>query len=201
MQVNERAGGVALVVAGAGIVLGMAHHPTHLGPGLMNQLIHGVLLGFLGLTTFGFATLAAARGPRPTILAGAVCYAFALFGHVGAATIDGFVVPALAARGAVVGRDLFLLSWDMNQALATLGVVAAGLAILFWSADFLTRRGPEPRLIGALGVLSGAGPVGLLAAGAINMRVSGALIAYACHAAWGAAVGIHLLRSKAVSLA
>jgi hypothetical protein len=167
----------------------------------MIQMVHGLLLTFLALTTFGFATLAAARGPGPAILAGIVCYAFALFGHVGAAMIDGFVVPALAARGASVGRDMFLLTWEMNQAFAGLGVIAAGFAILLWSLDFLGRRSGETRAIGALGLAAGGGPAALLLLGAIEMNVTGAMLAYSAHAAWGAAVGVHLLRGKARSTA
>ncbi|MDP8912883.1 MAG: hypothetical protein M3N39_04835 [Pseudomonadota bacterium] len=201
MQVIERAGGTALIAAAAGTVLGMAHHPTHLSSGFVSQMAHGVLLTFSALTTFGFMTFAAARGPRPAILAGIICYAFALFGQVGAGMINGFVVPALAEHRAIVERDMFLLAWEINQAYAGLGVVAAGLAILLWSLDLLGRRSHESRAIGALGVAAGGGPAALLLSGAIEMNVTGAFLAYSAHAAWGAAVGIHLLRGKAGSTA
>jgi hypothetical protein len=186
-------------MAAAGTVFGMAHHPTHASAGFMIQIVHGVLLTFAALTAFGFATFVAARGLRPIVLAGTICYAFALFGHLGAAMIDGFVVPALAGRGANVGRDMFLLTWEMNQAFAGLGVIAAGFAILLWSLDFLGRRSGETRAIGALGLAAGGAPAALLLSGAIGMNVTGAMLAYSAHAAWGAAVGVHLLREKAGS--
>lgn len=201
MQVNERAGGTALIAAAAGTVLGMAHHPTHLSSGWMIQMVHGVLLTFLVLTTFGFATFAAARGPRPAVLAGVICYAVALFGHVGAAMINGFVVPALATRGAAAGRDMFLLTWEMNQVFAGLGVVAPGLAILLWSVDLLGRGSGESQAVGALGVAAGGGPAAMLLSGSIEMNATGAFLAYSAHATWGAALGIHLLRGKATSRA
>jgi len=198
MRKNERIGGAALIVAAAGIMLGMAHHPTHLSAGLLNQWVHGILLAFLALNTFGFACFVLARGPaRPAILAGAVCYGFALFGHIGAGTINGFAVPALARHGEAIGRDVFQFAWEVNQALAAFGVVAASAAILFWSADFLGRRGVEARAIGAFGLVAGGAPALLLLGGVTNMHVAGALFAYASHAVWGAAVGVHLLRQKA----
>jgi hypothetical protein len=198
MGVDQQMGGAALIAASAGTIFAMAHHPTHLGSGPFVQIVHGVLIGLLGLTAFGFATFVGARGlERPAILAGAVAYVVAVFGGLTAATTNGFVVPALAARGDAAGRDLFLLTWEVDQAFATLGVVSAGLAIVFWSLDFLDRGEREPRLIGLFGLLAGAGPGLLLATGASDMRVAGAFFAYSAHALWGVAVGVHLLRGKA----
>ena len=198
MESSDRMGGAALIAAAAGTIIGMAHHPTpsanlHIGP-----LVHGLLIFFVGLSAFGFAAYCAARGPgRPAILGGAVSYGFALLGHTGAATINGFAVAALAARGEPIGRDTWLLAWEMNQALAQLGVVAAGIAILHWSADLLASRRKEARALGFLGLLAGGAPSMLLVAGAIDMDLTGASIAYAAHAVWGALLGLHLLRGKA----
>ena len=201
MAGSERIGGAALVAAGVGIVVGMAHHPTSVADAHLSQWIHGLLIVFLGLTAFGFAAFCAARSPgRPAILAGAVAYAMALLGHTGAATVNGFAVAVLAARGEAIGRDTLLLAWDINQALAQLGVAAAGTAILFWSVDLLARKSGESRLLGGLGLLLGGGPVVLLVSGAISMNLTGALIAYAAHAAWGSALGIHMLRGKAAQV-
>jgi hypothetical protein len=199
MAESERIGGAALIAAAAGSVLAMSHHPSGLQAGGLGPIVHGAMLVFLGLTAFGFAAFAAARGPaKPAILAGAVCYALALFGHAGAATINGFVVPALAEHGTgAIGRDMFLFAWESNQALAKLGVIANGLALLFWSADFLGRYGREARAIGAAGLVAGAAPPLLLLTGAIDMNVAGAFLAYALQGAWSAVLGIHLIRGKA----
>jgi hypothetical protein len=195
---SERIGGAALIAGGAGIVLGMGHHPTSVADAHLSQWIHGLLIVFLGLTAFGFAAFCTARGPtRPAILAGAVAYAMAMLGHIGAATVNGFAVAVLAARGEPIGRDTMLLAWDINQALAQLGVAAAGVAFLFWSLHLLARKSGESRLLGALGLLLGCGPVVLLLSGVISLNLTGAFFAYAAHAAWGAALGIHLLRGKA----
>lgn len=197
MGSSERIGGAALIAAAAGTVLGMAHHPTSFHSGGPGPAVHAAMIVFVGLSAFGFSAFAGARGAaRPAVLAGGICYAIALFGHVGAATINGFVTPAVAKGAGAVGHDVFLLAWETNQALATLGVFAAGLAILLWSVDFLARESVEARAIGGLGFAAGAGSAALLLSGAIEMDVTGAFIVYAVHAAWGAAVGFHLLRGK-----
>lgn len=194
---TQRAGGAALVAAAVGTVAAMAHHPTGMHGGGLAQAVHAAMIVFLALTAFGFASFAAARGAaRPPVLAGLVAYALALFGHAGAATINGFVVPALAGRG-VGAHDIFLLAWEANQALAKLGVIATGAAYLLWSADFLSRRGTEAKAIGLAGVVAGALPPALLLGGLIRMDVTGAALAYAVQATWGVAVALHLLRGKA----
>ena len=108
-----------------------------------------------------------------------------------------WALPALAARGAdLSGHDVFLLAWEANQALARLGVFATAAAFTLWSIDFLRRPGLEPKAIGGLGLLAGLVPATLLATAAINMHVAGAFAAYAAFAAWGAIVGVHLLRGQ-----
>ena len=194
---RDRIGGAALIAGAAGTVLAMAHHPSHADAPL-GGLVHGAMIALLGALAFGFLRFAIARGPaRPAILAGLIAYAASLFAHLGAATINGFVVPALAARGAAgepVAHDLFVLAWEANQALARLGVAATGAAYLFWSADLLRRPGGWARLIGALGLIAGAVPAILLLGGWLRMDVAGAFLVYAAHAAWAAAVGLYLWR-------
>lgn len=199
MEDTQRFGGAALIAAAAGTVLAMAHHPVGAHSGALGPAVHAAMIAFVAMTAFGFAAFAAARGPaRPKILAGIILYALALFGHVGAATINGFVVPALAGRGpGLIDNDIFLLAWEANQALAKLGVIASSLAFLFWSLDFLGRSGAEARAIGMIGLAAGILPPALLLAGTIDMDVAGAFLAYAAQAAWGACVGLHLVRRRA----
>lgn len=201
MDTRGRIGGAALIAAGAGIVLAMAHHPTGIeSGGTIGPVVHAAMIVLLMLTAFGFATFCMLGGAaRPLILAGAVSYGLAFFGHVGAGTINGFVVPALAAHGSLASRDVFLLAWEANQALATLGVIAASVAFLFWSAELLRSGGREAKVVGALGIIAGAMPIGLLIGGLITMNVSGALIVYAIQAAWGACLGLQMMRTQAAT--
>lgn len=199
MEANGRIGGATLIAAGAGTVLAMAHHPTGVhGGGALGPAVHAGMIIFLALTTFGFATFCALRGAaRPLVLAGLVAYAIALFGHVGAGTINGFVIPALAARGeALASRDTFLLAWEANQALARLGVIAASAAFLFWSGDLLRGADRTAKAIGILGLAAGAIPPVLLLGGFVAMDVPGALLVYAIQAGWGAGVGFQMLRER-----
>ena len=200
MQRSDRIGGAALIAAGAAVIIGMAHHPSGAAPGGFGQAVHAALIASLAVTAFGFGAFCASRGPaRPLILAGVVCYAIAVFSHVVAGTINGFVVPALDSRAEPVPGAIFPLAWEMNQAFATLGAVAAGIAIFLWSADLLAESKLPVRLVGLLGLVAGAAPTALLLTGAMRMDLIGAFIAYAAHAAWGAALGVLLIRRSSFS--
>jgi hypothetical protein len=192
---GDRIAGAALAAAALVSVVAMAHHPTSAhGGGGLNGLVHGVMIVLVALLAYGFAHFARGRGlDRPAILAGLVAYGVSVFAHVGAATINGFVVPSLAARGGV-SHDIFLFAWETNQALAGLGVYATGAAFILWSIDLIRREGGWLRLIGLAGLVAGALPAALLAGGAIRLNVSGAMLVYAVHAAWAALVGISLMR-------
>ena len=196
-QADRIAGGA--MIAGALLsVLVMSHHPEHVDPNGIVGLVHGAMIALLAVTAFGFAHFALRRGlGRPEVLAGLVAYLIAVFAHIGAGTINGFAVPALAARGAALAsHDVFFLAWEANQALAKLGVCANGIAFAFWSIDFLRRPGLEPKAIGGLGLAAGLAPVVLLGSGSIDMHVAGAILAYGAFAAWGVIVGQHLLRGQ-----
>ena len=193
---GDRTAGMFLIGPAAASMVAMAHHPSGAHAGGQSGLVHGAMIVLLTLMAFGFLHFARRRGlGRPPVLAGLVAYAISLFAHVGAATINGSVVPALAARGpGAVGHDAFLLAWEANQALARLGVFATGAAFLLWSADLLRASGGERRLIGLAGLLAGGLPAALLAGGWIRMDVAGAFAVYAAHGAWAALVGLHLMR-------
>jgi hypothetical protein len=193
---DGKAAGLALLAAAAGSVIAMAHHPTSAAAGAIVGRVHGAMIVFGGLAAAGFLHFARRRGlDRFAVAAGLVAYLLALFAGVGAATMNGFVVPALAGRGdGAVGSDLFLLIWEADQALATLGAYAAATAFILWSADLLGRGRVEERVLGALGLLAGAVPAALLAAGAIRMNVAGATIVYGAQAVWTGLVGIYLIR-------
>lgn len=192
----DRLAGAALVAAAAASVLAMAHHPSSAHGGPLGGIVHGAMIVLLALQVFGFTHFARRRGlARPANLAGLVAYGISLFGHVAAATINGFVVPAIAARGpGAVSHDIFLFAWEANQAFAALGVYATGAAFLLWSLDLLRRDAGWSRLIGLAGIAAGAVPAALLASGAIRLNVGGAFTVYAIHAAWAALVGFKLLR-------
>jgi hypothetical protein len=194
----DRIAGGALIAGSLLSVLAMAHHPDHVDPGGLVGIVHGTMIVLMSVIAFGFAHFALRRGlGRPAILAGLVAYLIGLVADLGAGTTNGFIVPALATHGAALsGRDVFLLAWEANQALAKLGVFTTAAAFTFWSIDFLRRPGLEPKAIGGLGLVAGLGPATLLGSGATDMHVGGAFIAYASFAVWGVLVGLHLVRGR-----
>lgn len=192
----DRIAGWALILGALLSVFTMAHHPEHVDPNGLVGIVHGAMLVLMAVIAFGFVHFALRRGvDRPAILAGLIAYLLGLVADGIAGTINGFVVPALARHGAALsGRDVFLLGWEMNQAMAALGVFATAAAFAFWSVDFLRRPGLEPKIIGGLGLLAGPVPAILLATGLTDMHVAGAFIAYAAFALWAVLVGFHLIR-------
>ncbi|MCW3846078.1 hypothetical protein OF829_02435 [Sphingomonas sp. LB-2] len=189
---NDRIAGGILVAASLASVLMMTHHPSDAHDYAMGQFVHGAMITIVGAMTLGLIQFARVLGlDRLTVLAGLIAYGIALFGDVGAAVIDGFVVTNLVARG-VEDRDVFALAWEANQALARLGVVATGVAFMLWSIRPVTRGGWAGKAIGALGIVAGLAPMVLLGTGLMNMHLHGAILIYGGQAAWMALAGLYL---------
>lgn len=189
--------GIGLCLAAAATVLAMAHHPTGAhGMAGGGDFVHGAMMFLLAFIAFGLFHMARRCGlDKPWVLAAVVAYAISLGVHLGAATLNGFVAPALAARGpGAVGHDAFLLVWEANQALARLGVYATGAAFLLWSCEFFRRRQILHRVTAVIGILAGALPAIAIYGGWLAMNVHGAALIYAAHALWVALVGALLIR-------
>lgn len=197
-ELNAAGAGLAMLASAFLAVLAMAHHPTGIhGPAGLNAIVHGGMMVFLLVFFVGFAQMSRRRGLENTlVLAALAAYGANAGAHLGAATINGFVVPALAAKPQQPAHDLFLLCWEANQALAGLGVYATGAAYVLWSLDLLRGPGMSNRLVAFAGIAAGAAPIAALASGALRMDVHGALIVYAVHALWAALVAVQLVRRK-----
>jgi hypothetical protein len=190
---GDRAAGIALIGAAAFSMLAMAHHPTSRNAGAMIGIVHGAVILFTGMMAFGFTHFARLRGlERPAVLAGLVAYGIGVFATVGAATISGFVTPALAAHAPDASHELFDLAWAMNQALAKVGVVAMGAAYALWSLGLWRRWKP----VALLGLLAGGVPALLLIGGWIDMHLHSAILVYAAQVLWAALIGWLLLRGS-----
>jgi len=193
-RTGTRTAGWALVGAAAAAGLAMSHHPTRLDQGALSGAVHGVLIALSVTIAYGFLHWSRLRGlDRPAVAAGLVAYAVALFGGVGAATINGFVLPAFP-HGHGAGGEAHQLAGAANQALAYLGAVATGLAYALWSLDLLRPGGTRvEKLVGAAGLVAAAVPLALLAAGVLRMNMTGALAVYAVQWAWMATIGLLML--------
>lgn len=195
------AAGVMLVVTAALVVFTMGHHPTGHGGGAdgisLGNVVHAAMIVFLVAQLWAVSVFAVKDGPDGWRLAGLVAYAISVICHVIAATINGFIVPALA--GAVDGtasHDLFVLLWHANQSFATLGVHAIGLGFMLWGYALLRRGGLPVRVAGAAGLFAGLLPSGLLIGGVIALNVDGTFIVYAAHSAWVAFLGVLMWQSR-----
>lgn len=188
---GDRVAGIALIAAAALSMLAMAHHPAHVGDGALIQIVHGALILFTGMMMFGFAQLSRRLGlERPAVLGGLVAYAIGAIAEIGAATINGFAMPALAGHGA--SHDAIDTLWFLNQALAGLGVAAIGVAYTLWSLALWRRH----KAVAAVGVVAGAVPALLLLGGWIDMHLHWAILVYAALVLWAALAGWLLLSGR-----
>lgn len=186
---GDRAAGIALIGAAGLSMLAMAHHPTSFHAGALLGIVHGAMILFAGMLAYGFTHMARRLGfDRPLVLAGLVAYAIGTFASIGAATVNGFAAPALAADGAA--HAAFDILWALNQALAKLGVIAAGMAYGLWSIALWRRS----KAVALLGLLAGGAPALLLATGWIGMDLHAAIFVYGVQLAWAALAGWLLLR-------
>lgn len=200
-RIETRSAGIALLASAVLAVFVMLHHPTGahghtpLVAGLsLANLVHAAMLVLLGVQLWAFTVYSRWRGLAGWVLPALIVYAIAFVGHLVAATVNGFVVPAVAARvDAAAVHDLFVMLWQLNQAFAQLGVYATGLAILFWSVDLLTAAGRRSLPAGAAGIALAILPALALLTGMVEMNVQGALLIYAAHMIWVALAGAGLL--------
>ncbi len=193
---HKKLAGITLMVGAVLVVFTMAHHPSggH-GMGALGVIVHGVMILLMLQLFIGFVAFCGYQDlQRPAILAGLVCYGASTIAHVGAATINGFVVVALAARGDTISHEIFVLCWEVNQALARLGVATTGLAFVFWSTAFFAKPSGPNKLLGVFAIVAGVAPLVWLVGVSTELNVMVALAVYASHALWTFGVGYQLMR-------
>lgn len=195
---DVRAAGIVLLTAAALTVVAMSQHPAGMhGATMLSSVVHAGMMVLLALMFVGFAVVSVQRGlDRLLVIIALTACGVSTFAHVGAATINGFIVPSLAMRPEPPGHDIFLLCWQANQALARLGVYATGIAYLAWSIDLLRGANLANRVIAVSGIAAAVLPALALGAGLLKMNVHGAFLVYTVHAAWAVAVGVQLVRGK-----
>jgi hypothetical protein len=209
-----RGTGSTLIAASVASVGFMLRHPTvhatsfadalaELDRGAVgNGVVHGALIGTTALLLAGFAGLCdRLGGRRPTVRIGLVAAALGTFATAAAATINGFVVPALAGRyagkpeQADLARGLLTLCHLGNQAAARVGAVALLLALLTWSIA-LVRRAGGARALALSGIVFSSLLAVVVAAGVLPLDVHGMLLIILGVAAWSVASGVLLLRGR-----
>lgn len=191
-QAGDPAAGWALALSAALTVLVMAHHPTGTAhAATLGRIVHGAMMLLVVVMLAGFWRFAASRGlDRFTVTLALALYSAATIGNLLAATINGFIVPALLEREAYHANAALL--WTLNQTFAKSAVYAISGAFALWGADLLTKGPGVARVLGAVGIIAGALPAALLAAGVLDMTVAGAFVIYAGQALFTALAGLWL---------
>jgi hypothetical protein len=177
--------GIAIAVASLMTLVSIAHHPTtskalkptDAFPAIValsgaDRMVHTIVLGTMLALLFGFAVYVLRRGlHRSAVVAGLIAFTFGIATTIGAALIDGFLVPEIAARFVDATPELMnraalvLQTCSLAIQVATkAGLVGMSLAIVLWSADLILDQG-FLRIAGVVGVLAGIVPVVLTLSG------------------------------------
>jgi hypothetical protein len=193
-QPDDRLSGGALAGASILSIVAMAHHPSGFGHDGLAQLVHGVMIAIVIMLLAGYARLASRLGlARFSNVLALITYGAGVVANIFAATINGFVVGDLAARGA--SEDILRLCWAFNQALAYGAVYATSIAFFIWGLSLVRRPGLS-RIVGVLGLTAAIASAALLVTGALAMNVAGAFIVYSLQAAFGVLAGAELIRAR-----
>jgi hypothetical protein len=216
---TSRRAGIVLAACAALAVVAIAFHPFVTVRGaapalaqihafaLIDRLVHGALIVISVGLFFGLVVFAMQRGlQREPVLIGLIAYALGLIALIGAALIDGFLVPAVAARfdatpaALPMAAALFAFAGSAIQVLTKFGIAAMSAAILFWSLDLVRDRG-MPRISGIVGVVAAVLVLAVITiGGAVNAHTMGAILIV--QAAWYTAIAVLLItrETKLVSV-
>lgn len=176
------AAGIVLVLSSALAVAAIAHHPTvtratsrsdvlaqvvRFAP--LDRAVHAVVIVAACGLLFGVAAFALRRGVRDGVLAGLIAYAVGTGPAIAAALIDGFLIPAIAARFASADQQTVRTALVLVTACAAAiqiatktWLLATSAAIALWSVGLLRERGLV-RAAGAGGIAATALALGLIA--------------------------------------
>lgn len=209
---NPRPAAITLFALALLTLFAMLHHPTIGAHSTeealaeiqrergLNGLIHGVMILFVLLYHWCFSVLSRWLGTLRSVVALAqLALHLGVAAFVGAALASGFAVPEFAARvepSAEGVRSVLLAFYAANQAMAKLGTVAFGAAIILWGAALVGLRDATAmaRVVGSVGILSGGALVLGLALGVWSLDVTGMTLVVVILGVWGCAAGAWLWR-------
>ena len=210
---DNRKSGIALIAGSIGGIVTMAIHPTANGlltAAQVDRLViasgiaHGlailsVLVLFLGACGLARGIAAADR----VSFAGIVTFGFACVAVFLAATVSGFVLPAIMkhmAQDASGNTRLWQIVIDgifqINQAMARIYSVFASVAVILWSASVLRNRGLS-RGVAIYGcIISGLIIVGI-GVGHLRVNVHGMAAVWLGQAIWFIIAGYEMCSARA----
>jgi hypothetical protein len=203
---NGRPAGIAIALAAIAMIIFMAHHPLPSAPdtehfigelvheALASAIVHGVLIGMMGLLLLGFTGL--------SVRAGLVAYAAGCVAMTAAALTDGFILPSLAVHYAdrlsgdlEIFRASSQLLYLALAAATRLGVFSLSLAVVLWSLELVWRAGARSA-VGTLGLVVGVIPIVLLLMGRLPLNFHGMLAFVVSQAAWYLAIAMQMILKR-----
>jgi hypothetical protein len=207
--------GIVIAVSAVLMIAALARHPTvaHRQPAAAiadivrlsatDQIVHGIVIAAMSALLFALSVFSIRRDLRDqTVLGALVAFSIGTVAMIGAAIVDGFVVPIMAAAyagappSALPGAVAVLrFCGAVIQAATMLGIATISVAILLWSIGLLRSAG-ELRPIGIVGGLVAALPAVVLGFGGstLNPHLLGAIAIG--QAVWYLGIGLLLVRGR-----
>lgn len=208
--------GIVIAIASLMTLVSVAHHPTtpkalkpaDAFPAIValtgaDRMVHTIVIGTMLALVFGFTVYALRRGlHRSAVIGGLIAFTFGIATTIGAALVDGFLIPEIASRYVdatpeLIGRAAMLLQTCALaiQVATKAGFVGMSLGIVLWSADLIFDKG-FLRIAGIVGVLAGVVPVILtLSGGYLNPHAL--MVVIAIQTLWYLAIATLLLQRRA----
>ena len=166
-------------------------------------LVHAIAIASVCAMAYGYSVLARKLDlQRPAALAGLVLYLFGSLAMVGAAVLDGFVIPHVAADGATAAPERLAFAYNLAHYagvalndLARVAWVLQAAGTLAWSL-LLLRVNPFARKIGFVGFLSSALVIALVLASPVDMGLAPLLSILVAQLLWNLAAAVLLFREE-----
>lgn len=160
---------------------------------------HSLAVASLVLVTIGFLGLTARLGSANVLArTGMVTFACGAIAAMVAGVLNGLVLPALVEHHAEsdpatldVVRLILGYNHALNHAFARVFMVAAAVAVVFWSIAIVTTRA-LPRWTGVVGVVAGALAVAMVLFGAVDVDVHDFGLFVFRYSAWALLIGVQL---------
>lgn len=200
---EDSAAGISLLTSTVALVGTMMLHPTGrqviAGPHFASTS-HSLALVSVPLALFGFLVFTRRLDRVPNLPWFAfIVYGLAMVAVMNAGVASGFVAPAIAAglRNAQGAQRetlvaLFHYNGHVNQAFASVYVVASSAAIILWSLSMLRQRAAT--WLAILGLVIGVLILAAFGSGHVTLNVHGfGMIAFA-QALWSSCVAVLLYR-------
>jgi hypothetical protein len=212
---DNRKSGIALIAGSIGGIVTMAIHPTAGGPltvaqvnrlAIVSGVAHGLAIASVLVLFLGACGLAKNLASADRIsFAGIITFGLACVAVFVAATVSGFIIPAIIKRMAqdipanahpwqIVIDGIF----QINQAFAEIYSVAASLAVILWSVSVL-RNGGLSRGLALYGCIISALIIVGISIGHLRLNVHGMAAVWFGQAIWFVVAGYQMCSAREIA--